>query len=178
MDKHDFELIYLFLALEGKVTVREHNLFASLMKHDGYDDSDIKEIGRNTMNIISYAYSNEDREAIIRHEFEKYARGDIKKGNTLHNRTVLWTLINLGFSDSSYSKAEQRLIHLYENRMNIGKSYVLEMESAAKTLLSVQKEIDFLNTSISNASVKIINSELQNTIKIIHEQISILVQLG
>lgn len=178
MNKQDFGLLYLFLALNGKVTVREHNLFASLMKHDGYDEADIKEIGRNTMSIISYAYSDDDREARIRHEFEKYARGDTKKGNTVHNRTVLWTLINLGFSDSFYSKAEQRLVHLYENKMNIGKSYVLEMETAAKTLLSVQKEIAFLDAAGNNKKTNSIYSELQNTQKIIQEQISVLVQLG
>ena len=71
MNRQDFCLIYLFLALGGRVTVREHNLFSSIMKHEGYDDADIKEVGRNTMSIIASAYSDSDREAIIRHQFEK-----------------------------------------------------------------------------------------------------------
>ena len=178
MNKQDFCLIYLFLALGGRVTVREHNLFSSIMKHEGYDDADIKEVGRNTMSIIASAYSDNDREAIIRHQFEKYSQDNTKKGNTVHNRTLLWTLINLGFSDSSYSKAEQRLVHLFAKNMNLGKSYVLEMEDTAKALLSVQQEKEFLDSLEQSGKRNKIYTELELTRKSLHKQISTLVQLG
>lgn len=178
MNKQDFCLIYLFLALGGRVTVREHNLFSSIMKHEGYDDADIKEVGRNTMSIIANAYSDSDREAIIRHQFEKYSQDNTKKGNTVHNRTVLWTLINLGFSDSTYSKEEQRLVHLFAKNMNLGKSYVLEMEDTAKALLSVQQEKEFLDSLKQSGKRNKIYTELELTQKSLHKQISTLVQLG
>ena len=178
MNKQDFGIIYLFLALGGKVTVREHNLFSSIMKHEGYDESDIKEVGRNTMSIISGYYNDEDRESIIRHQFEVYSHGDIQKGNTCHNRNVLWTLINLGFSDSSYSKAEQRLVHLYAKNMNVPKSYVLEMEDTAKALLSLNGERKYIEACGQKNRMHKIYQELDNTQKTLQEHISALVLLG
>lgn len=174
MDKKDFTIIYLFLALEGKVTVREHNLFSEIMRHEGFDDADIKEIGRNTMSIISGAYSEENREALIRHQFEKYS-SDISKGNSIHNRTVLWTLINLGFSDASYTKAEQRLVHLYAKNMRLDKSYVLEMEDTAKALLAIINERNSLKKSLAANHIL---KELDANEKVLKENISILILLG
>ncbi|MBR4246730.1 MAG: TerB family tellurite resistance protein [Treponema sp.] len=174
MDKNDFIIIYLFLSLDGRVTVREHNLFKEIMKHEGYDDADVKEIGRTTMNIISDAYSTENRESLIRHQFEKYSK-DAQTGNTEHNRTVLWTLINLGFSDKSYSKAEQRLIHLYAKNMGLDKSYVLELEDAAKAMLSIINERESLEKFYFPNSIR---KELAENQKILEKQVSALVSLG
>ena len=174
MDKKDFIIIYLFLSLDGRVTVREHNLFKEIMKHEGYDDADVKEVGRTTMKIISDAYSDENREALIRHQFEKHSK-DARTGNTEHNRTVLWTLINLGFSDKSYSKAEQRLVHLYAKNMGLHKSYVIEMEDTAKAMLSIINERESLEKfSLPNS----IRKELAENQKVLEKQISVLVSLG
>ena len=174
MDKNDFTIIYLFLSLDGRVTVREHSLFAEIMKHEGYDDSDVREVGRTTMKIIADAYSDENREALIRHQFEKYSK-DAKVGNTVHNRTVLWTLINLGFSDKSYSKAEQRLVHLFAKNMRLDKSYVLEMEDCAKAMLSIINEREILEKQNFPNSIQ---NELTENQKVLENQISILVSLG
>ena len=178
MNKQDFSLIYLFLALKGKVTVVDHNLLTTLMKREGYDDADVKEIGRNAMNIVSAGYDDESRESIVRHHFEKYAQENDNKGNTVHNRTVLWTLINMAFSDSSYTKPKQRLVHLFAKNMNLDKSYVLEMEDAAMSLLDVIREKEFLDMNKKDKELDVLYEELIKTSKTLNEQVSTLVLLG
>ena len=62
--------------------------------------------------------------------------------------------------------------------MNLGKSYVLEMEDTAKSLLSVQQEKEFLDSLEQSGKRNKIYTELELTQKSLHKQISTLVQLG
>lgn len=177
MNKEDFALLYMFLALNGRVTVRGHNMFVEIMKHEGFDKHDAKEIGRNTMKILSNIFNDKDREKIVRHQFEKNIRNNTKKGNTIHNRTVLWTLINLGFSDSKYSKPEQRLVHLYAKKIGIDKSYVLEMEDVARTFFAITQEKEFLSKIRGQDSDDVLD-ELEENQQTLQRQVSTLVSIG
>ena len=178
MDKDDFRIIHLFLALKGirKITSDAHNRFKDVMEHEGYDDSDVKEAGRSTMGILSVCDTDGDREEEIRHQLEKYSNGSaIKKGNTVHNRNMLWTLINLSFAYGTYSKAKQRLVHLYASKIGLDKSYVLEMEAFERTRESIieeQKELE------KNPSSNEVQEELDKNQRILEKQISDLVLLG
>lgn len=66
---------------------------------------------------------------------------------TIHPRLLIWNLISIAFADGDYSDNERRMIRSVVRLMNIDLSVMLEMEAAVQTLLSIEREEEFLKSS-------------------------------
>lgn len=57
---------------------------------------------------------------------------------------LLWDLLCIAVSDEDYSKEEKKIIMCVVEKLKIEQTVLLEMENAIKTVLGIDKEIDWL----------------------------------
>lgn len=130
-------------ALLSKV-YQEMNVTESMKEEVLYDCASISvERGDNSTRIISAideilddlgSYSSL-RRASTEHAFPWMAMiSDTKKGPTVQ-ANLLWTLINLGYADKTYTSAEQKVVRHLAKIWNINKNLVTEFEDTADTIL-------------------------------------------
>lgn len=141
-------------ALLSKV-YQEMNVTESLKEEVLYDCASISvERGDNPARIISAideilddlgSYSSL-RRASTEHVFHGSAMfSGAKKGPTVQ-ANLLWTLINLGYADKTYTLSERKVVRHLARIWNINKNLVAEFEDTADTILLLTNQQTWLKT--------------------------------
>lgn len=141
-------------ALLNKV-YQEMNISESLKEEVLYDCASISvERGDNSARIIAAidrivddlgSYSSLSR-ASTEYAFHGPAMfSGAKKGPTVQ-ANLLWTLINLGYADKTYTSAERKVVRHLAKIWNINKNLVTEFEDTADTILLLTNQQTWLKT--------------------------------
>lgn len=142
-------------ALLNKV-YQEMNVTESMKEEVLYDCASISvERGDNSTRIISVideilddlgSYSSL-RRASTEHAFPAFPGlttiSGAKKGPTVQ-ANLLWTLINLGYADKTYTSAERKVVRHLAKIWNINKDLVTEFEDTADTILLLTNQQTWL----------------------------------
>ena len=72
---------------------------------------------------------------------------NVKNDKAISGKALYWNLLATAYTEDGYSENEKRLIKYIARLFDIDKTITIEMESAIKTLLSIDEEKQFLQES-------------------------------
>ncbi len=176
MNKNEMTLLYLLMSVDGKVSKEEEIKFDTTLKQYGLESykteirNDIKKIEKK-VNV-----SKSDMKKVFETYLEQTNQSDIYAGSS-ELKTLLWLMVNMSFADGECCQNEKEFIKCFTDG-RIESSVAEDMMDAARAMLSIQNEKDWLKTekNMSQEDSEAITKELDKNQAVLEESIRVLIE--
>ena len=190
------KLIYLFLLADGECSTKEKVEFETLCKTMKIDETERAKF----VNYYENRFFKNDNSAEIIQEMyellEKSSKADYQIGFIVRGLLgeseldidslwsnqgkreqleLIWAMVNLGYADTEFSVAEQRVIRFLANHLGVDSAVYTDMLETAETILALVEQENWLKTS--RRSSWEINNEVAKIEKIIEQMYANIEQL-
>lgn len=143
------KLVYLLMSSDGKISAEESDRFDSIgAEMDSDFDSDREELVNCVEAEIAKASDETERFDTIRDFVGNVIRTEISTETTaIEARLVLWNLVAVAYCDGECSESEKRLMRSTCRELGINTDVLLEMQTAAETMIAIEGEKNYLRSS-------------------------------
>ena len=175
------QLYYLFMMADGAVTGPEKERFCQICKELHISDGDRDKIMRHCQCMrferdVSHLETihQEILRAVLTLEKNHMRVTNLSpKGLQVQ---IIWTLINLGYADGEYSKAEQKIVRSLAKRWKIKKSVVAELDGTAEALLALVTQKEWIKTTGKPYDmVHSVIEELDRNVQMMFDNVKVLI---
>lgn len=160
------KIYYLYMLVDGACTENELTRFHEICDAMEVTDDIKKEVIDYGNSIIDDEESNREG-AVIRtinellsesgmNSYSAYSLNHDKKTQA----KVIWTFINLGYSDNEYSKSEKTVVSYFAYTWEVENTIIKEMLDTAETILVLIRQKEWLKTT--NKPYDVIHSGIAN----------------
>lgn len=176
------KIYYLYMMADGQCTQGENDKFMSICESMGTEETARKEIISFCQEVVHSTDSDNSSKVI--HEITKllddqgssfFLFGSINRDKKTQAK-VIWTLINLGYSDDRYSDPEQKVIAFLADYWKMDNAVLSDMTDTAETILALTKQKEWIKTT--NKPYDMISnfiSEIDENINQLFQNIEILI---
>jgi uncharacterized tellurite resistance protein B-like protein len=176
------KIYYLYMMADGQCTEDENDKFMSICESMDTEETATKEIISFCQEVVHSTGSDNSSKVI--HEITKllddqgsgfFLFGSINRDKKTQAK-VIWTLINLGYSDDRYSEPEQKVISFLVDYWKMDNTVLSDMTDTAETILALTKQKEWIKTTNKPYDIisKFIN-EIDESINQLFQNIEILI---
>ena len=175
-------LYYFFMMADGDVSSAKRERFDQLCEEMGIDDYSRDQIIWRCWKPYDKqktSHWEHIREKILqtvrKGEGGFLSSGDLFKRNDVRI-SVIWTLINLGYADGEYSKAERRIVSMLTDRWGLAQSVTADLTDTAEALAALSRQKEWVKTTSKPYDViKDTVEELDRNIQMMFDNIKALI---
>ncbi len=140
------KICFLFMCVDGEISTAETSYIDDIISKEDLSESDIEEFQDFCKEMKPKVPFSKPKKAIdkIDKVLEEYTPDRIDE--TMKAQTI-WTLINLGYADGEYCKAEKKVVKHLVKRWEIDPVLVTEFNDTAETILALTKHKEWLQTT-------------------------------
>ncbi|MGI6110545.1 MAG: hypothetical protein ACOYB8_11990 [Eubacteriaceae bacterium] len=154
LNEAQLKIYYTFLSADGVCGKEELEKLDSICQKMDIDKTRISEIVYEFTNNSIPSSSSEDMAiteipslaTTIRILEEQSSYSTILTDKSVQTN-IIWNLINLGYSDTSFSDPEKRIVKHLASRWNIDDVIVADLIDTAETMLSICEQKEWLKTT-------------------------------
>lgn len=148
-NKEILKIYYYLIVIDGAATSKELQKFEEIGKKiciSGDFNSKKYEILMDCDWQMKKSFSNSDYYDVIQAGV-KDSLNSIYYLSEEEKKLILWDLLILAECDGKYSEEEKKLIQFILYRLEIDKTVYMEMELAIKSVMAVEREIEWVKTT-------------------------------
>ena len=141
------QIVYALMAVDGKVSPEEEERFLLIGNELDSEFPEHKEAIVNEFTTrIQDTGDKEEYYDLIHDYVSETIRNSKEDGKTagIRGKLLYWDLLTVGCSDSVFSDEERRLLRYICRTLRIDKSVAMEMEHTIKTLMTIEREEEWL----------------------------------
>lgn len=156
------KIIYFLMAADGEIFHSEEEKFDSIGRELSSDyDRFRAQLTRECKTWLRGENDPEDYFDALRDGVDAALRESFPGDSSISPKLLLWDLLAISYSDGQYNKEEQRLLKYIVRKLDIDRSVFLEMETSIQTMLSLDEEIRWVQTTDRPyMAIKAIETEL------------------
>lgn len=175
-------LYYFFMMADGDVSSAKRARFDQICEEMGIDDYSRDQIiwrcwkPYDKQKISHWEHIREKiLQTVRKGEGGFLSSGDLFKRNDVRI-SVIWTLINLGYADGEYSKAERRIVAMLTDRWGLAQSVTADLTDTAEALAALSRQKEWVKTTSKPYDViKDTVEELDRNIQMMFDNIKALI---
>lgn len=172
MNKEELRIYYLFMLVDGACSEGEIEKFDSICKAHNIDSTKKDTIKSECEKALELS---EERSRVINEKICENA-DELMDSYSLSKKRVIWTLLNLGYSDEDFSAPEKEIVDMLAQKFKMDTVDFDEMIDSAETILSLIKEKEWLKTTdFSGDEVTKGITKIDEAIKNIYSNIEVLI---
>ncbi len=140
------KICFLFMCADGEISPAETSYIDDIISKEDLSESDIEEFQDFCKEMKPKVPFSKPKKAIdkIDKVLEEYTPD--RMDETMKAQTI-WTLINLGYADGEYCKAEKKVVKHLVKRWEIDPVLVAEFNDTAETILALTKQKEWIQTT-------------------------------
>ena len=135
--ENEVKLYYLYMMADGEVSPFEMLNFMRISEKLGVEEEKRKAIVKETESLEGY---EDEIFKNIKNIVEKNESLSFEKSQAVHNASIIWNLVNIGYADSVYSSAEKRIVSYLVERWKVEPDIYQEFVDTADTLLALTEQ--------------------------------------
>ena len=143
------KIIYFLMAADGEIFHSEEEKFDSIGRELSLDyDRFRAQLTRECKTWLRGENDPEDYFDALRDGINAALRAETDpEDSSISPKLLMWDLLAISYSDGQYNKEEQRLLKYIIRKLDFDRSVFLEMETSIQTLLSLDEEIRWVQTT-------------------------------
>ena len=147
--KTALKIIYFLMAADGEIFHGEEETFDAIGKELSPDFEQIKEgIINECKADIGISENKESYLAALRLGIDHAIHDSyITEEDFITPGLLIWDLLVIAYSDEKYNQMEKHLIDYVVEKLSIGDSIYLELQSSILTMLDLEKELNWIKTT-------------------------------
>lgn len=177
IDENVLKIVYYLMSADGKIDDSEMNKFNEFGQHYYNYDSEKDSIVNECLAQLDKSFGESDYMDVVKEGVDKCIQYSYLDDEDKRNLVCL--LVNMAYANGEYSAEEKQLVRYIVRKLDVDKSYLVEMEDTAKALLALQnKQAWAEDSNMPYNDVKSIISEIESDQKILTDSVRALISMG
>ena len=169
----ELKIYYLFTLVDGSVSKEENQKFAELCSSKEFGTHNKSDIVKESEKLLNNDLVSRESNAMIALNtiFDSFSYVNCKD-----KLRILWNLINLAYSDKSFSEPERKVIDFVKKKIEIPEINYKEMIDIADTMLVLVKQKESLDSK--SETDRVIIKGIDSKISVLFNQVKSLIELS
>ena len=145
-------LYYFYMMADGEVSSEEKKVFRKICRELEFDSDRKKSLMKMCERLVDE--EPDVLEIITEAEIDEKAGKRMWMGNHSSRERIIWNLINLGYSDSSYSEEEKKIVNYLVDKWSIDNEIYQEFIDTAETMLALTQQKEWIISTFPDGALQ------------------------